>query len=978
MTLPRTSRADRRREGLLPSGEDPLLRRTTAPPGRRPAARWRPPPHRRRPHRRARPAAGHRRAPSARRPRVRAARPGPAAGRAGAPPVVAPAAQRRAVPRPAPGPADSGPLTAAAPMSRRRAGWPPADQPRADGCAPMTRAVTAAAPVAGRSLPPAGRPDSAAPHGATAVGAADHRHAELGGRARPARPHADVTQRVSGLAPADSPGVRPRRAGRAGRGQVPRRRRPPPRRSGRAAGPPAASPGGRPRSAARTVDGPETARRAAAPSGGRPRSVAAPPPGWSGRPPRRRAKKSGRRGGADGAATRRADRGPRSRPPSRPTPPGRRLPRRLVQGLVAVVVVAVGVLGFWSFTSPRRRGDRRAEPRLTSTRRLPPAAAAPPVQESVRAAAEVAAAAGRPGARPGHRAQQHRRSPAWPATSATSLHRRGLGGHRAPAHVPGQGRRHHHRLLHRGRHGAAAGGRAAGRAVPRRLRPGAALLRRPRRAGARAWSSWPPGTGSPEPFRAEHRPSPAAVRRAHRIRAGPSPPGSRPALVVAAHHRPGGLPGLAVRCRPGRWPTTDVGTEDAMVPSGSGADAVELDTTLYVPGSATADDPAPAVLLAHGFGGSKDSVADDAGDLAERGYVVLTWSARGFGASTGQIGLDDPRYEVADVSTLLDRAGRPGRRATSTRPATPGSGVAGGSYGGALALLAAAYDDRVDAIAPQITWNSLTTALFPDQAGIDVADAASRRPPRSTGAAGVFKRLWAGLFFGVGSVPTGDGVLGGLTGGGGAGATVPDLSGRRPGHGDPGADLRPVPGRHLRGLPVRGVDRHAHARGRRRAGPQQPGRRCWTGSPPRPCWCRARRTRCSAWARPTPTPAASPRTAPTVRVVWYDGGHDTSASDAVTGEVRDEVAGWFDRYLRGTGPAPGGGFSYPAPTGLGTGHRHRAGRHPDRRGRRLPGPGRRRPGATAPPSRSPVRRSRWSPRPAAAPPRCRPCPGWAG
>jgi hypothetical protein len=32
MTLPRTSRADRRREGLLPSGEDPLLRRTPPRP----------------------------------------------------------------------------------------------------------------------------------------------------------------------------------------------------------------------------------------------------------------------------------------------------------------------------------------------------------------------------------------------------------------------------------------------------------------------------------------------------------------------------------------------------------------------------------------------------------------------------------------------------------------------------------------------------------------------------------------------------------------------------------------------------------------------------------------------------------------------------------------------------------------------------------------------------------------------------------
>jgi ABC-2 type transport system ATP-binding protein len=85
----------------------------------------------------------------------------------------------------------------------------------------------------------------------------------------------------------------------------------------------------------------------------------------------------------------------------------------------------------------------------------------------------------------------------------------------------------------------------------------------------------------------------------------------------------------------------DVATEEARVPSGSGAEAVELDTTLYLP---DVDEPAPAVVLAHGFGGSKQSVAADARDLAGRGFVVLTYSARGFGASTGQIGLDDPRY----------------------------------------------------------------------------------------------------------------------------------------------------------------------------------------------------------------------------------------------------------------------------------------------------------------------------------------------
>ena len=91
------------------------------------------------------------------------------------------------------------------------------------------------------------------------------------------------------------------------------------------------------------------------------------------------------------------------------------------------------------------------------------------------------------------------------------------------------------------------------------------------------------------------------------------------------------------------------------------------------PGLGHAAHPAPAVVLAHGFGGSKDSVADDARDLAGRGYVVLTYSARGFGRSTGQIGLDDPRYEVADLSTLIDRLAQRRDVQLRTARATRGS-----------------------------------------------------------------------------------------------------------------------------------------------------------------------------------------------------------------------------------------------------------------------------------------------------------------
>ncbi|QPP10237.1 alpha/beta fold hydrolase [Streptomyces bathyalis] len=153
----------------------------------------------------------------------------------------------------------------------------------------------------------------------------------------------------------------------------------------------------------------------------------------------------------------------------------------------------------------------------------------------------------------------------------------------------------------------------------------------------------------------------------------------------------------------------------------------QIDTSYFTSGSRSGK--RPAVLLGHGFGSSKDAVRAHAQQLAREGYAVLTWSARGFGASTGQIGLNDPEHEVADVSRLIDwLAERPEVRLDET--GDPRVGVAGASYGGAIALLAAGHDERVDAIAPRMTYWNLADALFPD---------------------GVFKKLWAGVFFGSGS-----------------------------------------------------------------------------------------------------------------------------------------------------------------------------------------------------------------------------------
>lgn len=139
------------------------------------------------------------------------------------------------------------------------------------------------------------------------------------------------------------------------------------------------------------------------------------------------------------------------------------------------------------------------------------------------------------------------------------------------------------------------------------------------------------------------------------------------------------------------------------------------------PGAST-EAPAPTVVMGAGWGlpGATRSVqvdtqalaALDLDALAAAGYNVLTWDPRGFGSSEGTADFDSAAVDGADVQALLDwLAGQPGVQLD--RPGDPRMAMVGASYGGAIGLVTASIDCRVDALIPMFTWNSLSNALFP-------------------------------------------------------------------------------------------------------------------------------------------------------------------------------------------------------------------------------------------------------------------------
>lgn len=98
------------------------------------------------------------------------------------------------------------------------------------------------------------------------------------------------------------------------------------------------------------------------------------------------------------------------------------------------------------------------------------------------------------------------------------------------------------------------------------------------------------------------------------------------------------------------------------------------------------------------------------------GYNVITWDPRGEFASGGQLQIDNPFFEGRDTSEIiswLTSSANPANAQVKTAPdGDPLVGMTGGSYGGGIQLTT--VDPRIDAITPQIGWNSLLSSLYPN------------------------------------------------------------------------------------------------------------------------------------------------------------------------------------------------------------------------------------------------------------------------
>ncbi|MFJ7168460.1 CocE/NonD family hydrolase [Streptomyces globosus] len=176
----------------------------------------------------------------------------------------------------------------------------------------------------------------------------------------------------------------------------------------------------------------------------------------------------------------------------------------------------------------------------------------------------------------------------------------------------------------------------------------------------------------------------------------------------------------------------------------AGAEGHLLDGALWRhPGSA----PRPVVVMPSPWSDlGWLAYAVQASVFAARGYNVLAYSARGFGDSEGEADVAGP-LDTADGSRALDHL--------VERTAGPVSriGFLGEGYGAAIALLTAAHDSRVDAVAALSGWCDLGEVLVENRtrhtAAVEALLRSAGRARLSPRAQSVFEDVAAGRDIGA-------------------------------------------------------------------------------------------------------------------------------------------------------------------------------------------------------------------------------------
>lgn len=158
---------------------------------------------------------------------------------------------------------------------------------------------------------------------------------------------------------------------------------------------------------------------------------------------------------------------------------------------------------------------------------------------------------------------------------------------------------------------------------------------------------------------------------------------------------------------------------DVVVPAHDGA---LIAANVFVPKTDNPYERFPLIVMPSSWDMEEHEYYAQGAKFCQKGYIVLSYSPRGFGISTGLVNVGGPD-DMKDISSVIsygianypvdgvvkDNAGN------VLNDAKAKVGIMGVSYGGGFSLLGAAHDQRVKAAMGMVPWGDLVNSLYLNQ-----------------------------------------------------------------------------------------------------------------------------------------------------------------------------------------------------------------------------------------------------------------------
>jgi predicted acyl esterase len=138
------------------------------------------------------------------------------------------------------------------------------------------------------------------------------------------------------------------------------------------------------------------------------------------------------------------------------------------------------------------------------------------------------------------------------------------------------------------------------------------------------------------------------------------------------------------------------------------ADGTKIDGSVMTPNGGNASSRYPAIIFVNSWALNKAEYIVQAAMFAKKGYVVVSYSTRGFGNSEGVINVAGPK-DMQDLRAVIDWM------KVNTPVDVANIGMAGISYGAGLSLLGLAQMPEVKTAAAMSGWGNLEQSLWADE-----------------------------------------------------------------------------------------------------------------------------------------------------------------------------------------------------------------------------------------------------------------------